>query len=140
MTKEDANKNKTFSVSHGDSGTLLLVEQDIEMDEKDTKAKTCYYPFALLWGKNEFIESGNRMVQPFALATSLSTALEGLELDFVRDINLDNDLVWGYIGHYAIASKLKFTIDLIGSKKLKAFIEKNEDLLSMADDDIKESR
>ncbi len=133
----DKRKNVSFGVSHGDSGALLLIEEKV-MDEKGKKVTGYnYHPFGLLWGKHEFIENNSRTVQPYALATSLSTSLNFLELDFVRDINLDNEFTWGYIGHYAIASKLNFAIGILKIPKLKAFVTKNKDLLSMKDDEIK---
>lgn len=135
--KDDRAVNIGFKVHHGDSGTLLLIEEEIEK-KKNVKAKTfCYHPFALLWGKHEFVEGGNKRVQPYALATSLSTALNILELDFVRDINADNDYTWGYIGHFAIANKLSLAIALLSSPKLKSFVEKNSHLLSMEESEIK---
>ena len=135
--EKDNKHNIGFTARHGDSGTVLLIQQEQQNESGKSKSKFCYYPFAMLWGKHEFIESGIKKVQPFALATSLSVALENLELDFVRDLNIDNDLVWGYIGHFAIGSKLGSTVNLLGSSKLKKFIEKNKALLSMSDEDIK---
>jgi hypothetical protein len=143
--KESDDKNVGLKIHHGDSGTLLFIEHKVTEDEEgngekgaDEKAgednkKCVYYPFALLWGKHEFIEDRERNVQPFALATSLSTVLDELELDYVRDINLDNDFVWGYVGHYAIGDLLPYAVELLESKKLKKFIDNNYSLLTLDD-------
>ena len=133
---EPAHKNHGLTIHHGDSGTLLFIEHTDSNDEDHRTTAPSYVPFALLWGKHEFIEGNRRRVQPYALATSLSMVLEKLELDLVQDLNLDNDYVWGYVGHYAIGSLLPFTIDLLGSAKLKAFIDKNYHLLTLDADSI----
>jgi hypothetical protein len=131
LLRRDLRNNIGLTVQHGDSGTLLMIERF----EKGN-AKALYYPFALLWGRHQFMEGGERKVQPYALATSLSTALNLLDLDFIRDINLDNNYTWGYIGHYTIASKLGFAIGQLRSPQLKKFIEKNLHLLSMKEEEI----
>jgi hypothetical protein len=135
--EEPEHKNIGLKIHHGDSGTLLFIEQPQATDANQDKAKPpIFVPFALLWGKHEFIEDNSRRVQPYALATSLSTVLEKLELDFVQDLNLDNDYVWGYVGHYAIGSLLPFTVKLLGSDKLRAFIENNYHLLTLDEGSI----
>jgi hypothetical protein len=132
-TTEPAGQNVGFSAHHGDSGTVLLLEHAPPNGTKRSQA-THYYPFALLWGKNEFVEEGTRKVHPFALATSLSTTLDRLNLDFVRDLNLDQEFIWGWVGHYAIGSILPDAIKLLSAPKLKQFIDKNIDLLTMTPD------
>jgi hypothetical protein len=94
--KDDPTRNIVLPVHHGDSGTVLYIEH--ELDEKEAeehKAKTIYYPLALLWGKEEFFDAGEISAQPYALATSLSVSLDRLDLDFVRDINLDQGICLG---------------------------------------------
>jgi hypothetical protein len=131
--KKNNDKNVNFNIHHGDSGTLLLIEEQ----GSNYKDKKKYYPFAILWGKHEFIKDGVKQFHPYGLATSLSSILNKLDLDFVNDINLDNDYIWGFIGHYAIGNKLSYAIDLLGSNKLKQFVKKNLDLLAMKEDEIK---
>src|SRR4029077_12329871 len=84
--------------------------------------------------KEEFIEDGKLQSHPYALATSLSTALNILDLDYVRDINLDQEYIWGWVGHYAIGRDLSVPTDLLTSSRLKAFITKNIDLLAIQPD------
>ncbi|UWU21376.1 hypothetical protein N2601_19440 [Rhizobium sp. CB3060] len=140
-TEEDAEarnpaENISLGVHHGDSGTALFIEHVEKTDSEDTKAvkKISYYPFALLWGKEEFFEDGESLSQPYALATSLSTALDHLDLDFVRDINLDQDFIWGWVGHYIIGRSLPLSADLVTSQKLQGFLDNNLDLLALTPD------
>jgi len=132
--KEDPDGNVSFAVHHGDSGTVLFIEQE-ESENQTKPSNKCYYPFALLWGKDEFIENGARLSHPFALATSLSTALQQLDLDLVRDINLDQEYIWGWVGHYAIGGALPVAIELLKVPQLKKFVDKNLDLLTISPDD-----
>jgi hypothetical protein len=133
-TTEEKNKteNVALGVHHGDSGAVLFIEHKEQV--KDEEAKTVYYPFALLWGKEEFFEGRTSLSYPFALATSLSTALDRLDLDLVRDLNLDQEYVWGWVGHYVIGRSLGAPVDIVTSPKLQAFIAKNLDLLSLEPD------
>ncbi len=128
---EPSHANVALSVHHGDSGTVLFLEeapgQDDQADERPR-----FHPFALLWGRHEFLDDGTRTSQPFALATSLSTALQRLNMDFVRDLNVDNDLVWGWVGHYVIGGLLPSAIGLLKSPKLRQFTEKNLALLTVS--------
>ncbi len=135
--KEIAAKNVSLAVHHGDSGTALFIEHTEPSDHGHGKkdALKNYYPFALLWGKEEFIDDGKRTVHPFALATYLSTALDQLNLDLVRDINLDQELIWGWVGHYVIGGVLPAAVDLLEAPDLKKFIDKNLDLLTVSPDD-----
>jgi hypothetical protein len=128
--------NRSFHIHHGDSGTVLMIEhhQTNHKNGKTTKSKPAYYPFALLWGKNQFIEGGQELVQPFAMATSLSTALDALDLDLVRDLNLDQEYIWGWVGHYMIGGALPVAVKLLASPKLQKFIVKNIDLLTLTPD------
>jgi hypothetical protein len=128
--ERDPQKNVALDVRHGDSGTLLFIEHtDKPDDERSHRApKTIYYPFALLWGKEEFFDDGQIQSHPYALATSLSTALDRLDLDLVRDINMDQEYIWGWVGHYVIGRALSLPADLVTSAKLQSFIDKNMDL------------
>ena len=128
---ERPGKNRSLAVHHGDSGAVLHIEQELKDEHNKPTGHFHYHPFAMLWGEQEFVESEARLVQPFALATSLSTALDLLNLDLVRDINLDQDYVWGWVGHYVIGGQLEPTIALLKSPQLRDFISKNVDLLTI---------
>lgn len=129
---EPSGRNIGFAPHHGDSGTLLLVEHTEPGAQMSSEAgKTTYHPFAILWGREEFGSGADRQTCPFALATSLSTALDQLDLDFVRELNADLPYVWGWVGHYAIGSSFPMAADLL-TGSLKAFIDKNIDSLSIS--------
>jgi hypothetical protein len=142
---EKKNMNVALNVHHGDSGTLLFIEYTDKQEpegshkakkenERGHKAKKYYQPFALLWGKEEFFEDGSVLSRPYAMATSLSTVLDHLDLDLVGGINEDQDYIWGWVGHYVIGRALSLPVDLVTSQKLKSFISKNIDLLSLQPD------
>jgi hypothetical protein len=133
---KDAQRNVALDVHHGDSGTLLFIEHEEKSERKrgSKVEKTIYYPFALLWGKEEFFEDGKAVSHPYAMATSLSTALDCLDLDLVTDINADQEYIWGWVGHYVIGRSLSLPTDLVKSKKLQEFIAKNMNLLSLQPD------
>jgi hypothetical protein len=136
--KEVKGENIAFAVHHGDSGTVMFIEHE----ERDAQGhslkppKFSYYPFALLWGRNDFIEDGKRLARPFALATSLSTALDRLNLDLVRDINAGQEYIWGWVGHYLIGGMLPPALGLLNSATLRKFAEKNIELLTMTPDSV----
>lgn len=134
--EEGDGENVSLSVQHGDSGTVLFIEhiEGAAPADGSRKPKKTYHPFALLWGKNEFIEDDRPVAQPFALATCLSTALNRLDLDVVRDVNLDQDYVWGWVGHYVIGGLLPAAIGLLKAPELKKFTDKNLDLLTISPD------
>jgi hypothetical protein len=65
----------------------------------------------------------------------LSTALDQRNLDLVRDFNLDQEYIWGWVGHYVIARALSLPTELLTLDKLRKFIDNNMDLLSLQPDD-----
>jgi hypothetical protein len=136
LEERSKTENVALGVHHGDSGAVLFIEHKEKAVERGRHepARTIYYPFALLWGKEEFFEGHTEMSHPFALATSLSTALDRLDLDLVRDLNLDQEYIWGWVGHYVIGRSLDAPTDLVGSEKLQEFIGKNMELLSLEPD------
>jgi hypothetical protein len=137
LEKRRRDLNIELAVHHGDSGTVLHIEHTETVAKNGSKSKvrqTTYYPFALLWGKEEFMANGMAETQPYALATALSTALDRLNLDFVRGVNLDQRYIWGWVGHYIIGRSLTIAVDLLTSD-LKRFVDKNIDLLALQPND-----
>ena len=94
-------KSKTGQVKYGDSGSILLAETITKDDAGKDIVK--YHPLAILWGKHEL--GSLSQSQPYALATSLSTACNLLEVDIVRDWNVEIPNTWGKTGHFKIAAK-----------------------------------
>jgi hypothetical protein len=129
---ESEARNIAFAPHHGDSGTLLLLEHQAPCDgHDDSEGNKSYHPFAVLWGREEFFDGSAKHTYPFALATSLSTALDELNLDFVRDLNADLPTIWGWVGHYLIGRRFPLAEDLLNSAKLKDFIGNNLASLSI---------
>ena len=136
--KEGRNENISFAVDHGDSGTLLFIEQTAKAgNPRNAQRKTVYYPFALLWGREAFFEGDGKaeLAQPFALATALSPALDMLDLDLVQNINRNRDFTWGWLGHMLIGRALNLPGELLAPPSLKSFVETNIELLSVQPND-----
>ncbi len=88
-------KDTPFFTGHGDSGTLWLLEP---MEPAELPM-----PLALQWGGQVF--GDGKLMQPFALATCLSTVCNLLDITIVRDWNIGLPEYWGLVGHYSIALK-----------------------------------
>lgn len=91
-----------FSTHPGDSGTLFLLEP--EPSERGKPAAP-YAPLAVQWGAH-LLGSDGTGPQSYALATCLSTVCNLLDVDPVRDWNLDQPDTWGAVGHFSIASRV----------------------------------
>jgi hypothetical protein len=117
----------------GDSGTLWLFDP-IDPDRKPAKGEPDtppqYRPFAVQWGAQVFAEAG---ATSYALATSLSTICNLLDLDLVRDWNLDQTDTWGSVGHFSIAYSVAARLT---NAHLKTLMEENAELISPSKDDI----
>jgi hypothetical protein len=119
----------------GDSGTLWVFDP-VEPNQKATitegDPELEYRPFAVQWGAQVFAGDAST----YALATSLSTICSLLDLDLVRDWNLDEIPTWGSIGHFSIAASVTACLT---NARLKALMTKNADIISPSDDDIRSS-
>lgn len=131
---ERAEEDKALVVHHGDSGTLLFIEHCAQ-DPDGKLGAPGYHPFAVLWGKEEFVADGGTATRPYAMATALSTALDRLDLELVTNLNADQTYVWGWVGHYTIGRALSLPADIITQNGLRDFITKNIDLLAVAPND-----
>jgi hypothetical protein len=96
-----------FATHPGDSGTLWLLEPR----PRDPRARANgtepgpFLPLAVQWGAH-LLASGGANPQSYALATCLSTVCNLLDVDPVRDWNLDQPDTWGAVGHFSIASRV----------------------------------
>lgn len=122
-----------FATRPGDSGTLWMLELDGEDKKKDQPQPPM--PIALQWGGHVFADEAGKPAQSFALATCLSTVCNLLEVDPVRDWNLDQTDTWGAVGHYSIAAA---TARAISSRcpKLKQLMENNRTIISYDDAEL----
>jgi hypothetical protein len=121
----------------GDSGTLWVFDP-IDPDRKPEKKQgndtpPDYRPFGVQWGAQVFAEGG---ATSYALATSLSTICNLLDLDLVRDWNLDQTPTWGAIGHFSIAFSVAACLT---NAHLKTLMTKNADIVSPSGNEIRSS-
>src|SRR5262249_36942015 len=120
----------------GDSGTLWLLEPADDADGKTSEDKV-FLPLALEWGRNMLASSGKAPPQSFALATLLSRVCALLEVDPIRDWNLDQPDTWGALGHFSIASRT--LVALSGNfPRLSTLMKNNLEIISHADDVLEE--
>jgi hypothetical protein len=96
-----------FVTLPGDSGTLWLLEPVGDKNYSDgAQAPNLLRPFAIQWGANRLYSGLSRQPHAYALATCLSTVCDRLDVDIVRDWNLDQADTWGAVGHFSIASRV----------------------------------
>jgi hypothetical protein len=129
-----------FATLPGDSGTLWLLEP---VGPPTTKAPATehrseddpsqqFLPLAMEWGRNMLYSATGAPAQSFALATLLSRVCALLEVDPVRDWNVDQPDTWGAIGHFSIAARAQ--VALSGRfPKLKTLMANNATIISHPD-------
>lgn len=127
----------SFVTQPGDSGTLWLLEPELDNagstdsvgDSKDLR------PLAVQWGANQLYSGHTGHPQAYALATCLSTVCDRLDVDILRDWNLDQPDTWGAVGHFAIASRVAGALS--GKvPKLASLMQNNATIISHDDDTI----
>jgi hypothetical protein len=124
-----------FRTLPGDSGTMWLLEPATAPGATPDSAK--FLPLALQWGRNMLYSAEKAPPQSFVLATLMSRFCAMLEVDPVRDWNIDQDDTWGALGHFSIAARTAGAVSA-NSPKLKALMEKNLEIISHNDDTLKE--
>lgn len=117
-----------FSTHPGDSGSLWLLESR----SVGNKASHPPLPLAMQWGENTLYSGQPAIPQSYALATFLSRVCALMELDPIRDWNLDQPDTWGAMGHFSIASR---TLNALSGKlpKLKSLMTNNLQLITHDD-------
>jgi hypothetical protein len=127
-----------FITRPGDSGTLWLLEpvQDSQQQSIDSSHATDKLrPLAMQWGANRLYSGLSRQPRAYALATCLSTVCDRLDVDVVRDWNLDQPDTWGAVGHFAIASRVTGCLsDAVPT--LKKLMQNNAKIISHSDQTI----
>jgi hypothetical protein len=128
-----------FATHPGDSGTLWLLEPVVggSPNGKKTTAdeKPEYLPLAMQWGRNMLESAGSAVPQSYALATFLSRVCADLDVDPVRNWNLDQPDTWSAIGHFSIASRAQVSLSNRLPKLVK-LMENNANIISYDDDTI----
>ncbi len=118
----------------GNSGALWLLDPVNPEVQKGKDGKTGngedYRPFAIQWGEQVFTTGGSKS---YALATCLSTVLSQLNLDLVRDWNLDQVDTWGSIGHFSIAFSVARALT---NDSLHTLMTKNAEIISPNKEEI----
>lgn len=126
-----------FATHPGDSGTLWLLEPRAKGDHKKHPATGAsdlpQLPLAMQWGENTLYSGEPATPQSYALATLLSRVCALMELDPIRDWNLDQPDTWGAIGHFSIAART--LVGLSGDFPKLDTMMKNNRLLITHDDD-----
>jgi hypothetical protein len=120
-----------FSVHAGDSGTVMMYQH---IDPKTKKEELM--PIGVLWGQHILYENGGKKTQPYALVNCLSLALNKLDVDLVRDWNLDQPYVWGKVGHYTVALKALNAVNKTKYPKLWKILNTNAELICFKESDI----
>jgi hypothetical protein len=122
-----------FSTLPGDSGTLWLLEPRTTAKPAKSNGKPVpdqqYLPLAVQWGRQMLYSAEKAPPQGFALATLLSRACALLEVDPIRDWNLDQADTWGALGHFSIATRAQVALSA-NFPKLKALIRRHEEIIS----------
>jgi len=120
-----------FATLPGDSGALWLLEpvSNKNSGKKHQPTSDQFLPLAMQWGRNMLDSATKAPPQSFALATLLSRTCAMLEVDIVRDWNVDQPDTWGALGHFSIASR---TLVALSGRfpKLKTLMENNLEIIS----------
>jgi hypothetical protein len=126
-----------FATHPGDSGTLWMLEPASASATPNPDDKNTFLPLAMEWGRNMLASAGSAPPQSFALATLLSRVCALLEVDPIRDWNLDQPDTWGALGHFSIATRS--LVALSGKyPHLKKLMDNNKEIISHNDDDLQE--
>ena len=124
-----------LNTHHGDSGSLWLMKEEGEETDDDGNVRDRVFrrPFALHWGRHEFLADGGVKKSAYALATCLSNVLRDLDIDLIRSWNIEQEYTWGKVGHYTVGNKAVDAINGTKHKTLKDLFLNNVDRISFAD-------
>lgn len=142
---DDANSKSAdqpqFMTLPGDSGTMWMLEPERAAKKKKRRTEggknEAYLPVAIQWGRNMLRSAGKAEPQGFALATLLSRVCALLEVDLVRDWNLDQTDTWGALGHFSIAARSRVALS-DRHPKLVTLMDNNSGIISRSDDEMLE--
>ena len=116
-----------LNVHHGDSGTVWLLESQDNNQNKILK------PIALHWGQHKLIQNSQNINYAYSLSTCLSNICRELEVEIVRDWNLDLDYSWGESGHYTIGNRAVGAVNKTKFPKLATLMVNNANNISYDD-------
>jgi hypothetical protein len=116
-----------LNVHHGDSGTVWLLEN------QDNNQNKILQPIALHWGQHKLIQNSKNVNYAYSLSTCLSNICREMEVEIVRDWNLDLDFSWGESGHYTIGNRAVGAVNKTKFKKLAKLMANNANNISYDD-------
>jgi hypothetical protein len=123
-----------FATHPGDSGTLWMLEPTAaHSGPSNADSTNIFLPLAMEWGRNMLASAGSAPPQSFVLATLLSRVCALLEVDPVRDWNIDQPDTWGALGHFSIATRT--LVALSGNfPHLETLMNNNKEIISHGED------
>lgn len=134
-----AQKARGFATVPGDSGALWLLEPGKQIDSEQRQKPPEYLPLAMQWGRNMLYSADNSQPQSYVLATFLSRVCAELDVDPVRNWNLDQPDTWSAIGHFAIAARTQVALSRRLPKLVK-LMKNNAQIISHDDATILEGK
>jgi hypothetical protein len=90
-----------FQTHPGDSGALWVLDYP---DAREPRHDEDRMPLAIQWGGHIVPTSDDKKLQSYAMGTCLSTVLNQLDLDLIRNWDIELPEYWGAVGHYTIAN------------------------------------
>jgi hypothetical protein len=132
-----------FQTHPGDSGAVWVLDYP---DAKDDDHDLDRMPLAIQWGGHIVSVGDDKEVQSYAMGTCLSTVLNQLDLDLIRNWEFELPEYWGAVGHYTIANvacqnvadcnlrelmianlaNITFKLDFIADKNMKGLASKKQ--------------
>jgi len=94
-------ENVPFQTHPGDSGSVWVLDYPEEKKQRHDEDRM---PLAVQWGGHIVSASDVKERQSYAMGTCLSTVLNELDLDLIRNWNFELPEYWGAVGHYTIAN------------------------------------
>jgi hypothetical protein len=123
-----------FATLPGDSGALWVLEPVQAAKAKNpAQNPPQLVPLAVQWGRNMFRSADAAPAQSYALATLLSRVCALLDVDPVREWNVDQPDTWGALGHFSIAARTAGALSNT-FPKLKSLMRNNLEIISHSDD------
>ena len=140
-----------FQTHPGDSGAVWVLDYP---NDKDPRHDEDRMPLAVQWGGHIVSNEQDKKQQSYAMGTCLSTVLNRLDLDLIRNWDFELPEYWGAVGHYTIAnlacqnikdaslrammlanlSNITFKLDYITDKNMKGLAsKKNPQFVPLAD-------
>ena len=121
--------NPVLPTRPGDSGTVWYLEPVLHEGDEH---RPLPQPLAIQWG-GEVLRAQPGGTAPYALASSIATVCEQLDLDVVRTWNASLFRYWGAVGHYGIAG---CAVQVVPIGRLRTLLQNNLDNISFPQEHI----